>query len=98
MPSDANFVLVGGFTDASASWQAMLDAGVLLRDVGIPGHLRITAGTPEETDAMLAALAAHLHNDPGARATHDETDPAARPDPAEPGPRDSGGDEAEEQR
>ena len=36
---------------------ALLDAGVLVRDVGIPGWLRVTAGTAEENDAFLAALA-----------------------------------------
>lgn len=56
--SDANFVLVGGFADAAATWQALLDQGVLVRDVGIAHHLRITAGTPAETDAVLGALAA----------------------------------------
>ena len=60
VPSDANFVLVGGFSDAAASWQALLDAGVLVRDVGLPGHLRVTAGTPAETTAFLEALRAHL--------------------------------------
>ncbi|AKU16645.1 histidinol-phosphate transaminase [Luteipulveratus mongoliensis] len=58
VPSDANFVLVGGLADAGQTWQALLDQGVLVRDVGIAHHLRITAGTPEETDAVLAALAA----------------------------------------
>jgi histidinol-phosphate aminotransferase len=57
LPSDANFVLVGGFDDAPAAWKALLAHGVLVRDVGIPGHLRITAGTEAETDAVLAALA-----------------------------------------
>jgi histidinol-phosphate aminotransferase len=55
--SDANFVLFavpGG--DSRASWQALLDRGVLVRDVGLPGWLRVTAGTPAETDAFLAAL------------------------------------------
>lgn len=60
VPSDANFVLVGGFADAAVSWQALLDRGVLVRDVGISHHLRITAGTPHETDAVLSALAAAL--------------------------------------
>jgi histidinol-phosphate aminotransferase len=56
--SDANFVLfqVGG--DQRAAWQALLDRGVLVRDVGLPGWLRVTAGTPEETDAFLTALEA----------------------------------------
>lgn len=55
--SDANFVLVGGFADAQATWQALLDRGVLVRDVGIPHHLRITAGTPDETRDVLDTLA-----------------------------------------
>ena len=54
--SDANFVLfeVGG--DQRAVWQALLDRGVLVRDVGLPGWLRVTAGTPDETDAFLSAM------------------------------------------
>jgi histidinol-phosphate aminotransferase len=56
VPSDANFVLFGHFDDAPAAWQALLDRGVLVRDVGLPGWLRVTAGTPEETDAFLTAL------------------------------------------
>jgi histidinol-phosphate aminotransferase len=56
VPSDANFVLFGRFADAPAAWQALLDRDVLVRDVGLPGWLRVTAGTPEETDAFLTAL------------------------------------------
>ena len=56
VPSDANFVLVGGFADAADAWQVLLDRGVLVRDVGIPHHLRITAGTPQETQAVVHAL------------------------------------------
>jgi histidinol-phosphate aminotransferase len=54
--SDANFVLfeVGG--DQKVVWQKLLDRGVLIRDVGLPGWLRVTAGTPEETDAFLEGL------------------------------------------
>jgi histidinol-phosphate aminotransferase len=54
--SDANFVLFGRFDDAQAVWQALLSRGVLVRDVGLPGWLRVTAGTPAETDAFLTAL------------------------------------------
>ncbi|HVQ18726.1 MAG TPA: aminotransferase class I/II-fold pyridoxal phosphate-dependent enzyme, partial [Actinomycetes bacterium] len=54
--SDANFVLFGGFADERAAWQALLDRGVLVRDVGIPRYLRVTAGTPAETDGFLAAV------------------------------------------
>jgi histidinol-phosphate aminotransferase len=57
VPSDANFVLFGGLPDEQATWQALLDRGVLIRDVGLPGHLRVTAGTPAETSAFLGAMA-----------------------------------------
>ncbi|GMA40016.1 histidinol-phosphate transaminase [Mobilicoccus caccae] len=59
VPSDANFVLFGGGDDAPALWRALLDEGVLVRDVGLDGYLRVTAGTPAEVDAFLAALAQH---------------------------------------
>jgi histidinol-phosphate aminotransferase len=57
IPSDANFVLFGEFTDAPATWQRYLDDGVLIRDVGIPGFLRTTIGLADENDALLAASA-----------------------------------------
>ena len=56
VPSDANFVLFGRFDDQAAVWRALLDRGVLVRDVGLAGWLRVTAGTPAETDAFLAAV------------------------------------------
>ncbi|RLK62236.1 histidinol-phosphate transaminase [Actinokineospora cianjurensis] len=55
VPSDANFILFGQFGSPQAAWQSYLDRGVLVRDVGIPGHLRVTVGTPAENDAFLAA-------------------------------------------
>ena len=55
VPSDANFVLFGQFADAPATWRSYVDQGVLIRDVGIPAHLRVTIGTPAENDAFLAA-------------------------------------------
>ncbi len=54
--SDANFVLFGRFTDQKRAWQQLLDQGVLVRDVGLSGWLRVTAGTPEETSAFLTAM------------------------------------------
>ena len=57
MPSDANFVLFGGLADAHVTWSALLDRGVLVRDVGIPHYLRVTAGTPQETTRFLEAVA-----------------------------------------
>jgi histidinol-phosphate aminotransferase len=55
-PSDANFLLLQGFEDAAAAWQALLDRGILVRDVGIAGTLRVTIGTTEECDRFLVAL------------------------------------------
>jgi len=57
IPSDANFVLFGEFSDAPATWQRYLDEGILIRDVGIPGYLRATTGLAEENDALLEASA-----------------------------------------
>ncbi|MFG2288884.1 histidinol-phosphate transaminase [Streptomyces sp. NPDC048595] len=54
--SDANFVQFGRFEDAHAAWRAILDQGVLVRDNGVPGWLRVTAGTPAENDAFLDAV------------------------------------------
>jgi histidinol-phosphate aminotransferase len=56
--SDANFVLFGGLADEKATWQALLDRGVLIRDVGLPGWLRVSVGTAEENAAFLAAIRA----------------------------------------
>ena len=54
--SDANFVLFGVFGDRKAVWQGLLDRGVLIRNTGPAGWLRVTVGTPEETAAFKAAL------------------------------------------
>ncbi|MEU1616165.1 histidinol-phosphate transaminase [Streptomyces sp. NPDC005722] len=54
--SDANFVQFGRFEDSHRAWQAILDRGVLVRDNGVPGWLRVTAGTPAENDAFLEAV------------------------------------------
>ena len=54
--SDANFVLFGHFKDSQRVWQMLLDKGILVRDVGIPGWLRVTAGAPDETEAFLRAM------------------------------------------
>ena len=55
--SVANFVLFGGVDNPKKTFQALLDQGVLVRDVGIPHTLRVTAGTEAETTAFLDALA-----------------------------------------
>jgi histidinol-phosphate aminotransferase len=57
VPSDANFVLFGDFADAASVWNTLLDHGVLVRDLGLPGLLRVTAGTESENTAFLSAMA-----------------------------------------
>ncbi|MCC3654633.1 histidinol-phosphate transaminase [Streptomyces sp. S07_1.15] len=71
--SDANFVQFGRFEDAHKTWRALLEQGVLVRDNGVPGWLRVTAGTPAENDAFLDAVRAVLHRPGNA--------PDPRPDP-----------------
>ncbi|MFW6689852.1 histidinol-phosphate transaminase [Streptomyces sp. MAR4 CNX-425] len=56
--SDANFVQFGRFPDAHVAWERLLAAGVLVRDNGVPGFLRVSAGTPAENDAFLDAVRA----------------------------------------
>jgi histidinol-phosphate aminotransferase len=54
--SDANFILFGVFDDRDAVWQGLLDRGVLIRNTGPKGWLRVTVGTPAENDAFKQAL------------------------------------------
>ena len=54
--SDANFALFGVFDDRHAIWRALLDRGVLIRETGPAGWLRVTVGTPEENARFVAAL------------------------------------------
>jgi histidinol-phosphate aminotransferase len=54
--SDANFLLFGRFPDRHVVWQGLLDRGVLVRETGPPGWLRVSIGTPTETAAFRAAV------------------------------------------
>jgi histidinol-phosphate aminotransferase len=54
--SDANFAFFGTFEDRHAVWQGLLDRGVLIRETGPDGWLRVSVGTPEEMAAFRAAL------------------------------------------
>ena len=54
--SDANFCLFGEFEDRHAVWQGLLDRGVLIRETGPEGWLRVSIGTPEEMAAFRSAL------------------------------------------
>ena len=55
--SEANFVLFGGVADPHTTFESLLEHDILVRDVGIPHHLRVTAGTTEETSFFLETLA-----------------------------------------
>jgi histidinol-phosphate aminotransferase len=55
-PSDANFLLTGPFADRDATWQRLVDHGVLVRVVGPARYLRISIGTPAENEAVRRAL------------------------------------------
>ena len=54
--SDANFVLFGRFDDRHATWQGLVDRGVLIRETGPDQWLRVSIGTPAEMQAFYDAL------------------------------------------
>lgn len=55
--SSANFVLFTGFKqEAPQLWAALLEKGVLIRDVGLSGYLRVTIGNEAENNLFLSAL------------------------------------------
>jgi len=56
--SGANFLLVGGFSDPEATFSALRAQGILIRNLSIDGHLRLTAGTEDETTQLLEAIRA----------------------------------------
>jgi histidinol-phosphate aminotransferase len=57
IPSSANFVLFSGFKqEAPQLWAALLEKGVLIRDVGLSGYLRVTIGNEAENTLFISAL------------------------------------------
>lgn len=56
-PSEGNFVIFGGVDDPDALFRHCLARDILVRNVGLPGSIRVTAGTPDETTMFLEALA-----------------------------------------
>ena len=54
--SDANFALFGRFADRHVVWQGLVDRGVLIRETGPDGWLRVSIGTAEEMAAFKKAL------------------------------------------
>jgi len=61
--SQTNFALFGPFTNRHAVWQALLDRGVLVREVGPDGFLRVSMGTPAEMTSFRRALVDVLGKD-----------------------------------
>lgn len=60
-PSKANFLLFSGFDiPAPELWQKLLDRGVLIRDVGLSAHLRVTIGSEAENTLFIKALKSAL--------------------------------------
>ena len=53
--SSANFVLFSGLADAQVAFEELLQKEILVRDVGIPNALRVSAGTEIETTKFLEA-------------------------------------------
>ena len=59
-PSSANFLIFSGFAgDSKSVWKALVSEGVLVRDVGLDGYLRVTIGLPAENQQFLTAIASH---------------------------------------
>ncbi len=52
----ANFVLFGGVADPHALFEALLENDIIIRDLGLANHLRVTAGTEAETTEFLEVL------------------------------------------
>jgi histidinol-phosphate aminotransferase len=61
--SDANFALFGTFPDRHAVWEGLLRRGVLIRETGPDGWLRVSIGTPEEMQAFRTALTEVMEDD-----------------------------------
>jgi histidinol-phosphate aminotransferase len=55
-PSGANFLLFGTFGDRNQVWEQLVEQGVLIRQTGPNGWLRVSIGTPEENQAFKTAL------------------------------------------
>ena len=56
-PSGANFILFTGFAHTAPQlWSALLEKGVLIRDVGLSSYLRVSIGNEAENKAFIKAL------------------------------------------
>ena len=58
LPSAGNFLMLHAGPNAQARCDALLRSGIIVRPVGnygLPDHLRVTLGTPEQNDRFLRA-------------------------------------------
>lgn len=67
VPTQANFVLFGAFEDRHAVWSRLLADGILIRETGPAGMLRVSVGTPEEMTAFKTSLRRILDDEEMAR-------------------------------
>lgn len=59
IPSVGNFITVDIGEDAAPIYDKLLQAGIIVRPVanyGLPNHLRVTVGLPEQNQRLIAAL------------------------------------------
>ena len=54
--SSSNFLLFGPLADRRGVWEGLVARGVLVREVGPEGYLRVTVGTQAENEAFRTAL------------------------------------------
>ncbi|HEY3292419.1 MAG TPA: histidinol-phosphate transaminase [Candidatus Nanopelagicaceae bacterium] len=59
IPSSANFLLFS-VPSSKEIWHSLLDQGVLVRDVGLSGYLRVTIGNAAENQRFIDSLATSL--------------------------------------
>ncbi|MEA9985304.1 MULTISPECIES: histidinol-phosphate transaminase [Subtercola] len=55
-PSASNFILFGNVPDSHRLFEQLLERDIIIRDLGIAHHLRVSAGTRAETTTFLEAM------------------------------------------
>ena len=64
VPSDANFIYFGQFPNRHEIWQALFDQGVLIRETGPEGWLRVSIGTPDENQLFIESMRNIMNSNP----------------------------------
>lgn len=54
--SDANFLFFGEFADRHAIWRGLFEQGILIRETGPSGWLRVSIGTASENELFFESL------------------------------------------